>query len=100
MKSMVALIVGLIIVAGSIAAMPDDEAKKPPFYLALANMSRDGAQYTFMLDQMLAARCGKAPSIDYLKKVSQSQILVLQALAAGKSDDAKSVLASIPCEGK
>lgn len=98
MKSKIALIVGLVTVVSAIAAPPDDEAKKPQFYLALASMSPDGAQYTFMLDQVLTARCGKAPSIEYLKKASQSQILVLQALAAGKSDEAKRILALIPCE--
>lgn len=75
-----------------------DEAKKGPFYLALSSMSRDIAAYTFMLDELLTARCGASPSIVYLKTASESYIYVLLALKDGNTADAKARLLSIPCE--
>lgn len=75
-----------------------DEAKKGAFYLALSNMSRDIAAYTFMLDELLTARCGTSPSIEHLKTASESYIYLLLALKDGNTADAKARLSSIPCE--
>lgn len=96
MKKIIAALLWAVFYASSANAA--DEPKKGAFYLALSTMSRDIAAYTFMLDELLTARCGASPSIEHLKTASESYIYVLLALKDGNTADAKARLSSIPCE--
>lgn len=69
------------------------------FYAAVSAGSYNLATYTFMLEQSLEFRCGKTPSVDYLKEAAiASQLDISLALKAGNYERAKQLLSSIPCE--
>jgi hypothetical protein len=73
---------------------------KTAFYLALSSMADTPATHIFMLDEMLAARCGKPQSIEHIKRASATaaQPVITAALTAGRMTEARARLASIPCE--
>ena len=84
----------------SASANATDESGKGAFYLALSNMSNTTATSTFLIDELLAARCGVAPSINYLKSaaVIESETFISIALRNGNLVEARARLSSIPCE--
>lgn len=83
----------------SASANAANKSEREAFYTALSNMSSDLAIQTFTLDELLTDRCGKAPSIQYLKTTVMSSTMPLSlALKSGNITEAKAHLSSITCE--
>ncbi len=82
-----------------LAVTSETMSDRGAFYLYLSSVSNNLATYTFMLEQSIELRCGKTPSIDYLKEAAISnQTEISLALKAGNYEKAKNLLLSIPCE--
>lgn len=84
----------------SVLAGPPDPGKGA-FYMAMTSMAPSESTYLFMVDQMLEARCGKPQSINHLKSLNDkggASLFVTLELKKGDLAEAKSMLASLPCE--
>lgn len=79
-------------------AHASEESKKQAFYAALSDISRDIATYTFLLNELLTARCGAEPSMAHLQNASERYNLALLSFKNGNSAEARKLLSSIPCE--
>lgn len=84
--------------ASSLVQASEKIENKSMFYAAMFNVSREEAEYVFMLDQLLEMRCGKSQSLESLKKSAMNRIYVSVALKDGKADEAKRLLNSVQCE--
>lgn len=92
MKKCIALI---LLVGSSLSHAQDRE--KGPYFLALSSMSNDASVFSFMIDQYLENKCGKAQTIDSLNQSTESYLQIALALKGGNYKKAKTILNSVPC---
>ena len=96
MKRTILMICSAVIFMSATTVNAAIEAKAL-YYQSMSSMSHNHATYTFVLDELLTARCGKAPSINYLGTLSDRELLISIALKDGNITEARSLIASIPC---
>jgi hypothetical protein len=100
MKNIILSFFVTLIFIESSAAYANDEEMRGYYYQSLSVTSPGIAIEVFLTDEILSARCGVAPSLNYLKEVATSKnfFFVQVALRKGNINDAKSRIASLPCE--
>jgi len=83
----------------ALSGLQSSGIERPAFYQALMKISSSEARQTFMVDQLLAERCGKPQTLTALKDaVSSSDLFVLRSLKAGDISAARAALSNLQCE--
>jgi hypothetical protein len=92
--ALVALQSCLFSVSSSATESQQDRAS---FYLALSHINKPSAYATFLIEQYIGAKCGEAPSIDFLKTTDRQQLAIMTKLRKGDYEGAKQALEQIDC---